>query len=369
MRRRKGTGTITSHSSGLVRAQVSLGSVMRKRQRVTRYFDSRPDAEAWIDEQTARFRPAAAERPSPRLGDFLASWISREAPRLAPMTATNYRAIIASIPPELAGLPLRHLEPADVQAWVDSLGGSPRTVAWKRNTLRAALNDALRLRLVDYNAAAAAKPPRQPRPRRKVVTAADCAAILAATATWRYHAAVAVSIGTGVRQGELLALTWGDVKADRIVVGRRLRRVGGEYVVVEGTKADSRVLEVPLPAFARRALDAWRRTQDAERRKAGVPDAFDRTTALVFTTERGAPVNGSYLTHKFETLTQGVGRFSWKDMRTATAEMLAAARVEQTAARDYLRHASYTTTADHYTGTDWAALEAASAAIDAAVGR
>lgn len=363
-------GTITRHSSGMLRAQVSLGFVAGRRQRPTRYFHDEAEAAAWIDEVMGRFKTGKREPASQRLGDFLVAWITRETPKIAPMTATNYRTIIGSLPPELAGLPIGKVEPPDVQAWVDSLGGSPRTVAWKRNMLRSALNDAVRLGLVERNAAAFAKPPRQRRPRRKVVTAADCAAIIAATKKWRYHAAVAVSIGTGVRQGELLGLAWADVKTDRILVRRRLRRQDGEYVVVDGTKADSEVIEVPLPTFARRALDEWRRTQDEERRKAGVPDTFDRSASPVFTTERGLPVNGSWLTHRFQKTLEAAGLtgFDWKDMRTATAELLAAAKVEQTAARDYLRHASYATTADHYTGSSWDVLAAAGAAIDAAVG-
>jgi integrase len=390
-RRLKGQGTVTGHSSGLIRAQVTLGTVNGRQQRLTTYHHDRDAAEAWIAATTALLGRGDRLPSRVPLGDFLASWLAREARDVAPSTAAGYARIIADMPAQLASVPLGKLKTDHVQAWLDGLAGSPRTVAWKRNMLRAALNDAIRRDLIDRNPAASARPPRQRRPRRIVITAAQCSAILTACEArpetddhpavprWRYPAAVAVAIGCGLRQGEMLGLSWGDIRADRIVVRQRLRRlhgdrkrgVPGEYVLVAGMKAEEGERVVPLPGFARRALAAWKETQDAERSAAGDVEPLDRTALPVFTTASGGLVNGTTLTHGFQDrlADAGLDRIPWHALRHATASVLAAAKVPQTVGRDYLGHASMTTTGDHYTGSAWEQLAAAGAAMDAAVGQ
>lgn len=369
-RRLKGQGTVTQHSSGMVRAQISMGTVSGKRQRLTSYHHDAKAAQDWIMRTlgtVARGDKLPSKLP---LGEWLAGWLQRESYGRAPATNRDYARIVADMPAWLVSQPLGKLSPAHVQTWLDGMiGVSPRTVALRRNLLRAALNDAMRRELVNRNPAALARPPRQRRPRRTVVTAADCAAILKATAGWRYHAAVALSIGTGIRQGELLGLTWADVGLDRIIVRGRLLR--DEGYVKEGTKASQDERIVPLPAFARDALAAWKTTQDAERAAAGDNvQPFDGSVP-VFTTPRGRHVHGSYLTHEFQRLlaAAGLSAFRWHDLRDATAGLLSDAGVPQTVARDYLGHSTVATTQDHYTGSAWEALRRAGDALGAAVGQ
>ena len=228
--------------------------------------------------------------------------------------------------------------------------------------------------IVERNAAALARVPRQRRPKRTVLTAADCRAILAALAGWRYLPAAVTAMGCGLRQGELLALGWEDVRPDAVVVRTSLTRISGEFVRVP-TKTEASEATVPLPPFVRRALDAWDAVQAAEWRAAhpeDEPTAIEehRRKGHVFTTAAGMPVHGSVLTHQFQARLRAARLrvITWHSLRHGTADLLADAGVQQTVARDYLRHASYTTTADHYTGSSPAALNLAALALDAAIG-
>lgn len=368
----RGQGGVSLHrASGLWKAQISLGWVDGKRQRPSSYHQTRAEAEAWVVDQLALLRRGGRLPSRLLLGDWLAEWLRLEARSVAPKQVAEDRTMVARMPAWLTGQAIGGLTTNHVQTWLDSIEGSPRWVAIHRNRLRKALNDAMRRDLIDRNPAKLAEPPRQRRPRRVVITAEEARAILAATDGWRYHAAVALALGTGVRQGELLGLTWADVRADRIVVRQRLRREQGEFVVVTGTKTDdSDVRTVPLPIFARVALDEWKLVQDAERRAAGDNvDPLDRSVP-VFTTETGRHVHGSVLTHGFADRLNAAGltHRSWYDLRHATTDILAARGIAQTAARDYVGHASVVTTADHYTGTAWAELAAAGDALDQAVG-
>lgn len=376
-RRRRGAGSIYQRADGVWAASVSLGTYGGRRDRLVLYGADRDEVEAKLYRAQLQMGTGGVLPSRVPLGDFLAAWADgREAAgSLSRSQLAHDRTNITAMPAWLRGTPMGKLTTAHVQAWLDEMtGASPRTVAARRNTLRGALNDAMRKGLLDRNAAALARPPRQRRPRRTVVTGADCRAILAALEGWRYHAAASIAIGCGLRQGELLGLAWADVADGAVTVRAGLHREDGEYVL-RATKTDASMAVVPLPRFAQRALEAWDQLQAAEWRTAhpdGEPVAIEeaRRAGLVFTTARGLPVNGTTLTHQYQDrlAAAGITGLVWHDLRHATADLLADAGVGQTVARDYLRHASYATTADHYTGSSRAALLAAAAALEAAVG-
>lgn len=368
----RGSGSVWQRKDGVWAGAISLGVIDGRRQRETFYG---PDEDA-VQAKLARYQlliGSTAGLPSKvPLGDFLRSWTARA--EVAPKTRAGYETIVDTMPGWLLTVPLGRLNGGHVQTWIDGLTGSPRTVAWKRNTLRAALNDALRRGLVERNAAALARPPRQRRPKRVVLTAADCAAILAALEGWRYHAAAALSIGCGLRQGELLGLSWADLAGGNVTVRASLTRVDGRYVRTP-TKTEASDATVPVPAFALRALAAWDAQQAGEWRAAHPADKpvdieEHRRAGHVFTTAAGMPVNGSVVTHQFQARLKAAGLLviPWHALRHATADLLADAGIGQTVARDYLRHASVTTTQDHYTGTGRDALGRAAAALDRAMG-
>jgi integrase len=376
----RGTGSVWQRADGVWCAAISLGSVNGRRVRETMYG---PTEDA-VRERLYRAQlliGTGHDLPSKvPLGDYLASWIDAAGPDLAPRTEAGYRTVIAALPDWLSAVQLGRLNGGHVQAWVDTLEGSPRTVAWKRNTLRAALNEARRRGLVERNAAALARVPRQKRPSRPSIAGYDCMAILAACCGWRYRAAAAIAIGCGLRQGELLGLAWSDLADGRITVRVGLRRVPrdratgtpGEYVLTD-PKTDASAASVPVPAFVLRHLAVWDALQAAEWAAAHGPVvalAESRKAGLMFTTPTGMPVNGTVVTHQFQARLEAAGLtvIPWHALRHATADLLADAGVGQTVARDYLRHASYATTADHYTGSSTDALALAAAALDRAMG-
>jgi integrase len=107
---------------------------------------------------------------------------------------------------------------------------------------------------------------------------------------WLYPLWV-VAIATGLRSGELRALTWDDVDFDsnRLHVGATMHRLDGEYVRTEPKTTDStRVVGLPQEAIA--ALRRQRVQQAEWRLKAGEAWAH---LGLVFTGETGKPIHRS----------------------------------------------------------------------------
>ena len=106
MRRRgKGEGSIGPHSSGMLRARVSLGIVNGRRLRLTSYHHTPEAAQAWIDAQNLRLRRGDGLPSKLPLGEWLAVWLTREAGRVSPHTLQDYRHIVDKLNTILDRLP------------------------------------------------------------------------------------------------------------------------------------------------------------------------------------------------------------------------------------------------------------------------
>ena len=129
-----------------------------------------------------------------------------------------------------------------------------------------ALADATRWGLVPRNVALLAAPPRPGRPERRVWTAAELRAFLAAVESDRLYALWLLAASTGMRRGEVLGLSWPDVDLGRarVAVRRSLVTVGHEVVVSEPKTAKGR-RSVALDPATVAGLKAWRKVQAAER--------------------------------------------------------------------------------------------------------
>jgi integrase len=84
-----------------------------------------------------------------------------------------------------------------------------------RSVLRTTLNDAIRKRLLVRNAAALADPRRVEGRPAAPMRPEEAQAIIDPFEGHRLHALVAAALWTGLRMGELLALTWDHVDLDR----------------------------------------------------------------------------------------------------------------------------------------------------------
>src|SRR5207248_5063687 len=99
---------------------------------------------------------------------------------------------------------------------------APRTIQYMHSVLRAALNQALRWRMVHYNAAAMVSAPRGTRLEPRVLTPQEARRLLDAARGDRLEALYSVALALGLRQGEALGLKWSDIDMDAGVL--RIRR-------------------------------------------------------------------------------------------------------------------------------------------------
>jgi integrase len=189
-----------------------------------------------------------------------------------------------------------------VQAWLDSDGGSPRTVHHHRAVLRRALNTAVRHRLVERNVAVSVELPDVERFRGSPLTLDEARRLLNVTAGDRLSPLWWVAIDTGLRIGELLALGWNhvDLEAGTLRVEGQLQRRDGRW---ERTppKAARSLDVVSLSAETVAALRRHRLEQASER----LPST--PYFGLVFRTRSGMPYHQSEILKAFKAACRRAG--------------------------------------------------------------
>jgi len=158
-----------------------------------------------------------------------------------------------------------------------------------------------------------------------------------------------LAINLGLREGELLGLTWDaiDFKAKTIRVYQQLQRVNGAFLLqTTKTKAGERLLMLDDDLLA--LLRAHRKNQAEERLICG-PAWKDRLN-LVLVSETGAPIHASCLLEHFK---QALGRaglpsIRFHDLRHTAATLMLADGVPLVTVSKILGHSSSAVTATIY---------------------
>jgi integrase len=375
-RRGANEGTIRERADGRWEARVLVTGPDGRRTRRSLLGRSRAQVR---DKLQAALRGEAAGLPpvGERLavGSFLDVWL-RDAvrPKVRPKTFVSYAGIVrVHLVPGLGHLPLARLTPQQVQAFLNRKSAehlAPRTVAYIRAVLRQALGQAERWGLVSRNSARLAEPPRVPRREVQPLAPDEARAFLEAIRGDRLEALYLVAIGVGLRQGEILGLSWTNVDfgASTITVRNALQRVNGKLELVEPKSATSHRV-VALPAFVVNALRAHRTRQRTERLLAG-SRWHDDPRGLVFTTTVGTPMDGIAVTRRFQAslAVAGLPRQRFHDLRHACASLLLAQGVAPRVVMETLGHSQISLTMNTYSHVIPALGRAAADQMDVALG-
>jgi integrase len=274
--------------------------------------------------------------------------------RVRPSTYRGYeQQVRTNIRPLVGPVPLARLTPSDVEAMQASLveaGRAARTARTARIILSAALADAVRDGAIPRNVARLARPPRVERPDLAVLTASDVQALLAATTDDNDGPLYAVAVASGLRQGELLGLTWDDVDTDagQLTVRRALALdEHGTYSLRPPKTARSR-RTISLPEFGLQALRRQQRRVKELQLAAG--SAWQDREGLVFPDPIGRPLSGTAVTKDFAAALRRakLPHIRFHDLRHTFATLAISRGASLRAVADALGHSSITVTADTY---------------------
>ncbi|MDB5309318.1 MAG: Phage integrase family [Gemmataceae bacterium] len=262
-RRGRGEGGVTyDPQKELWVGTLSLGfDIHGKRNRKKVYGKTKGD----VLKELGRLRAKAdsgqiADAKGMTVGQLLTRWLAANRTQTGARTwEERTRVVDTHLTPKLGRIKLEKLTTLHVEGLYAELavkpgGWVPKTAA---DVLGMALNYALGHKLINANPAKAIKKPRPPQSEPVVIDQEQVNALLVAAHLHPLGELVAVAMGTGCRQGELLALTWDavDLKAKKVHIRKSLSRTEGGYVLKEPkTKAGRR--SIKLPWFAVEALTA-----------------------------------------------------------------------------------------------------------------
>jgi integrase len=310
------------------------------------------------------------------LDAYVTSWLPALRTRVRASTWRGHEQHLRGhILPALGRTPLPELTPTAVERLTAAMiarGLSATTARGARTTLRLVLRDAVRDGLLLRNVAALARPPRLERHELHVLSASQTAALLAGTADDALGPLFTVAATTGLRQGELLGLGWGDIDLDgpspTLTVRRALARVPGGWALAETkTVRSRRTLE--LGPTTVRALRRQRTRQKEARLAAGELWQAGEPE-LVFTDPLGRPLPGWVVTKAFSAALASLGlpHVRFHDLRHGAASLLLAAGVPLKLVSDALGHSTITITADTYAHLDREQRRQTAEAIERAIG-
>ena len=361
-----GEGSIFQLPDGRWVAQLSIGGRSQRRYR-KRIRATRREAAAALEQLRAGH--ANGQQPSRlTVGDYLEQWV-RDARNIRPSTRNGYAAVVTfHLLPTIGHVRLVALTPLHVESMLATVGQrlSPKSLRNVHAVLRRALGQAQRAGIVERNVAGRefVDAPRVPVEEPRALSADEVHRFLAAAAGDRLESLFVLAIGTGLRQGEILGLAWEDLDLERgqLQVRRELVRRNGKYQRAELKTPRSR-RAVPLAPSVVVALAAHR---DRVIEAGFIPIG----PGPIFTSLKGTPLSGSWLTHHFYDLlaVARIPRLPFKNLRTTFSSRLFEAGIPDRRLADLMGHTRTSTTHGHYIATEGAAQDAALAAVERLIG-
>jgi len=171
------------------------------------------------------------------LDEVSVRWLEAGRNKWAPQTIdTRLRFVVKYISPALGRRAVDEVTTEDLAVWMDALPLQPSTQRMLRGMVRMIYRWAIARGLATADPARDLKPPRVPRTIPHYLTPEQYEALLEVT-TGDIRDGAILSVRTGVRAGELLALRWSDVQGTAIVVSRSLDKLTGRPGPTKGRKA------------------------------------------------------------------------------------------------------------------------------------
>ena len=306
---------------------------------------------------------------NPQLADYLPWWLERVVADTVKQTTWDGYAKMAGrhLAPTLGHVRLKDLDQdhvLDLKSEMLASGLSNRTVRYAMQTLGKALDYAVGRRTIPANPVRAVKPPRKVKRQLDVWTLKDVLRFFEAASRDRMGPLYVLTATTGMREGEVLGLSWRDVHLDApngpvLRVQQNLVR-SSKGVEIEHLKTDEG-RPVELTRMGVGALRRQREQQERERTAAGDGWGVPRLGKsrrydlgdLVFTTRNGTHIDPSNLSyHHFGKFLRraGLPKIRFHDLRhTLATVMFEELQAHPKAVQGMFGHKDIKITMDTYT--------------------
>ena len=311
-----GSGTIRKRADGRWEGKYTLGYDPKtgKLIRKSVYGKTQKEVRLALSKIVSEMDSGTYAEPSKmKVSQWLDEWLASYTMNIKPATRSAYEEHIrVHIKPSLGDIPLKQLSTRDIQQLYTNLLKerelSPKTVRNIHGVLHRTLEQAKLLGYIRVNPADAAVTPRVEKKQVETLDAEDIGKFLAAIRGTKYEYPLFVAVFTGLRQGELLGLTWDcvDFEHGLLLINKQHNRVKGDtefrFASLKNDKA--RVLTV-----ADEVIDVLKlQKQRQESWGAALGNGWENPDNLVFTTEFGRYINNKILYQNFKRIAKNLGK-------------------------------------------------------------
>ena len=344
--------------------KFDLGTDPVTGKRLTRYHSfkgTKREAEKKLIELLGQVETGSlVKRSAETLDDYITRWVRDWVPaHVTPKTGERYRELLRlHICPRLGALPLQKLRPAHLsglhatllrEGRSDGEGLAARTVGHCHRVLHRVLAVAVTEELLPHNPADRVKPPRVEPQEIGILTEEQVGTVLNKLRGRALYPIVALALATGLRRGELLALTWADLDLElaKIRVERSLEQTkAGLRFKPPKTRHSRR--SVSLSPWIIRDLRAHRKGLQEQRLQLGLGHLA--ADALVFLNADGVARSPNALSKEWRrTAAQlGLPGVNFHAFRHTHVSQLIAAGLDVLTISRRLGHASSTVTLGVY---------------------
>ena len=293
------------------------------------------------------------------LGEWLDMWLETYViGSVKPYTEDSYRTVCENhIKPLLGNIKLAALTAPQIQQLYNKLvrekGLSAKTVKNVHGVLHRALNKAVQIGGIRHNPADACELPKVYQKEIVPLEEPQITAFLKAIRGHKYEHIYQVTLFTGLRQGEVLGLTWDcvDFEHHTLYINKQLqksKKVGGTYQLVPTKNGKARLLTVAPSVMA---VLRRQKSQQAQMQLLAGP-VWENKNNLVFTNEQGGHLVHVTVYKNFKTIVHGLGLDTrFHDLRHTYAVSALESGDTIKTVQDNLGHASAAFTLNIYSHT------------------
>jgi len=362
MARGNGEGTIYKRKDGKWCGQLTIGTTPEgKQKRKSFYGDTRKEVARKMTEMKHKlFTGTYIEQTNMKLGNWLKKWVKGRKSSLAYSTYRNYEMMIRNhLIPTLGRTKLKELNARQVQELlnyklehgkVNGEGGlSASSVKYIYTTLHAALEQAVKERLIPNNICVAVEvPKKQEETKLHTWNNKQVMQFLNHAKDFRFYEVFFLALNTGMRKGELLGLKWQDINfsKNKIEVKRQLTRTD-EGLIFKKVKTKSGNRTIPVTDEVAKFLKSHKIRQSEQRLALG--DGYNQND-LIACNGIGNALDGRNLNREFKKIIDkaGLPEIRFHDLRHTFSTTYLQNGGNIKTLQQILGHSSITVTIDTY---------------------
>ena len=324
-RRDAGSGTIRQRADGRWEGRYTVGYDPKTGKQLTHsiYGKTKCEVRDKLNKTLTEIQEGAYIEPTNMtVGQWLDTWLKEYKVNVRPETKASYEMHIrVHLKPDLGKIRLNKLTTHQIQLLYNKLinerGLSPKTVKNAHGALHAALEQAKINGYLRINPSEGTTLPKIEKEEIKTMDIDDVSTFLQAIKGDPYELPLFVDLFTGLRQGELLGLTWDcvDFEKGTLLINKQHNRAKGEKEFHFSPLKNSRPRCLTPASAVMDALREQKKRQQEWAEAAG--SAWDNRENLVFTTELGRYINNKTLWMNFKRIAKELGmeKLRFHDLR------------------------------------------------------